>query len=205
MIIPQIAKEAGMNPERVGELVGAASAKALECYLQMCRLDSPWEVPEAFLASESAKALANAGLRVAIEFKLDRAKNHPKPEDVKEQPVRLQKAHAKLDIAILNAERDDPWEFYVDGIIEFKKHSSLSDDASLIEFMKSQGSIKYGVLALLIVGSTEQQLADREKQLTHNLTAWQKLAYASSYTQCPTPKDTKVGDRWWAICCLVLP
>ena len=201
-----------MDSKQIAEIVRQEAGNAVNCYLEMCHLDSPWEVPESFLVSESAKALAKGGLRVALEFKLDRASNHPSPVELQRQPVRLQRAHAKLDLAILRSGLGDPWQFVVDGIIEFKKHSSLDNDAELINFLKyerSENNIIHGILVLLVVGSSKDDVINKENRLITNLTAmparWQQLASASPPTECRPLGGAKVGDPWWTICCLVLP
>jgi len=68
--------------------------------------------------------------------------------DINEAPARLQKAYAHLDVAILKPDSDDPWQLTVDGIIEFKKHNSMKDDANLIEFMLKSKNITYAVLGV---------------------------------------------------------
>jgi hypothetical protein len=56
-----------VNTIDIAQTVRLASIRATETYLSMCGLNSPWEVPERFLAVEAAKALQGAGLRIMIE------------------------------------------------------------------------------------------------------------------------------------------
>jgi hypothetical protein len=198
-----------MEPDQVARVVREASRRALECYLGMCRLDSPWEVPEAFLATEAAKALAGERLRVAVEFKLDRAANAPTTHEIVAKPEvgRLQTTYAYLDVAILKDEAD-PWLLTIEGIIEFKKHSSLVDDAALIKFMIAEKHVMYGVLALLVVGASENRVINEAKRLTASLTeddGWRQLRVPLAPKLYPPLPNTDIGDRWWDICCLVKP
>ena len=173
----------------------------------MCALDSPWEIPEEFLASEAAKALANEGLRVAVEFKLDRAGDHPKGPESDLTPERLRRAYAHLDLAILKR-KDDPWALKLDGIVEFKKHSSLANDAGLINFMITKKHATYGVLALLVVGSSKSDVVRKTQQLIAPLTGdgtWRRLPDDPPPEQYPPLQNTDVGDRWWNVYCLVTP
>lgn len=202
-----------MNTEQVAEIVRSAATEALKDYLRMCGLDSPWEVPEAFLATESAKALANAGLRVALEYRLDRIGDHPSVAGIDPAPVRLQKAHAKLDVAILKSEGDDPWKFSIDGIIEFKKHYWLNDDADLIKHMIKEKGVTHGVLALLVVGDKPQRVIDEEKRLTDALRSsvspdtsgfsWQKLPNSPPPEKYLPILNPNIRDRYWTIACLI--
>jgi hypothetical protein len=114
-------------------------------------------------------------------------------------------------LAILVSDPADPWQFVVDGIIEFKKHSSMSDDAELIDFMKNESHekrITHGVLVLLVVGSSENDVINKEVRLTRDLISdvpvrWRKLGRVHRPTNSSPLGSEKVGDPWWTICCLV--
>jgi hypothetical protein len=144
-----------IKPDQAARVIRDASRKALKSYLTMCQLDSPWEVPESFLATEAAKALAHQQKqRVAIEFKVNRTGEHPTSEKQSILPERL-RGDAHLDVAILKqAKNGQHYTFQVDGIIEFKKQASLEGDANLISFMIENGRARFGVLVLFVVGNT---------------------------------------------------
>jgi hypothetical protein len=193
-----------MDTVEIAKIVRAAAKAAVMNYLEMCQLDSPWEVPEAFMVCETAKALHHHGHRVFIEFRLDSKKYTSGNEGGRQLPTRLQKSNAHLDLAIIKSERD-PWAFNVDGIVEFKRHNSLADDAELIEFMVSKKQAAYGLLAMLIVGATALNVERECSKLTGNLLRSGKWKSSSKVTaqEFPPIQGTDVEDRWWDVCCLV--
>ena len=195
-----------MDSTEIAEIVRKASTDALTDYLAMCRLDSPWEVPERFLAIESAKALAKVNLRVAVEFRLDTAAIHPSSAEIAQAPTRLRGAYAHLDLAILKAEPNNPWRRELDGIIEFKKHTSLEDDTNLIEYMVSKKSVRFGLLVLLIVGDTENRVIDEERRLTKAViegTIWKRIISEFKPEFTPPLSNSPIKDRYWTISCML--
>jgi hypothetical protein len=189
----------------LASIVGKASKDAVRDYLSMCGLDSPWETPESFMAACSARALASHQIRVAIEFKVDRASNRPTPTDLARTPARLQRAYSHLDLAILR-QNSNPWDLIVDGIIEFKKHSSMTDDANLIQYMIDEKHILYGLLVLFANGSSAEGVENEIVRLTHKLSdsgKWARAPSKASPYEYPGFPNSGVEDRWWDICCLV--
>lgn len=196
-----------MDYQDLANIVHKASKDAVPEYLGMCGLDSPWEIPEVYIAIASARALAQRGFRAAIEFNLARADNAPPSIDLA-MPARLQKAYSPLDLVILRREPDrSPWTFTIDGIIEFKKSNWMADDGDLIDYMVHKKGIKYGLLVLFINGRTAKHVQENADKYTLDLLKSGKWFLASKpapseYLPLQNTNASEVGDQWWDICCL---
>jgi hypothetical protein len=107
-----------------------------------------------------------------------------------------------LDVAILKSD-DEPWKLTIDGIVEFKKHFWLEDDAGLIEFMLDGKNLLYGVLALFVVGSSPEHVEQEFKKLTVGLARWKSASPLAPSKYDPEIPNSDVKGRCWDVCCLV--
>jgi hypothetical protein len=195
-----------MKHRELGTIVRKATKESVIKYLSMCGLDSPWEVPESYLAAKVAETLGQRGHRVAIEFKLDRADNAP---GSRHSITRLATAWAHLDLAILG-KTQNPWNLRVSGAIEFKKHAYLNNDAELIQLLfEPPSQIDLGMLVLFVVGSTAKVTQDEAERLTVELTKregsfWRMDDPVPEYTinLFATKNADEVRDRYWDVRCL---
>ena len=203
-----MAPQTAIKPDQAARVIRDASRKALKSYLTMCQLDSPWEVPELFLAAEAAKVLAHEQMqRVAVEFKVDRTEP-PTSEKDSILPERL-RGDAHLDVAILEqAQNGEHYKFHVDGIIEFKKQKSLKSDADLIRFMIEKGRATFGVLALFVAGNTPDDVKREIERWTETAgpkADWRRLSDDPPPEAYPSLGKTGVGHPFWSISCLITP
>jgi hypothetical protein len=197
-----------MSHQELAAFVREASKKAVREYLKMGGLDSPWEVPEHYIAYRVAGALSRKNFRPVPEFKLNEVL--PPHKISSPRPARLDR-RPRLDLALLK-KTPDPWSFRLSGVIEFKRHNkSLKQDAELIHWLFNRGTIDLGMLAILVVGSSDAVVRRKFDDLAAGLTRGKASFWRSDEAAVeraakpsrPGISSDGVKDRYWDVRCLI--